>query len=193
MAGARAVTDDTGDKRNQILDAALRILARSGIGGLTMRAVAKEASVALGLVNYYFETKHSLVSAALERIGSQDLELVAPMDAMDPQQRLTDALARVVDADLLNTDYIGLRLQLWSLAGVDPVFGQINQTAQSQYRQHLASLIAAARPNLSSTEVNNRASDILVVQNGMWLTSILIPDPDAIERGVQLCRRLAFD
>ena len=68
------------DREADILDAALAVLARDGIGGVTMRAVAREAEVSLGLANYYFTDKTSLVCAALRRIGEQDLEIVRPPD-----------------------------------------------------------------------------------------------------------------
>jgi len=59
-------------KEQLILDAVLAVLARSGISGVSMRAVAREAGVALGLMNYYFTDKTSLIAAALRRLGEQD-------------------------------------------------------------------------------------------------------------------------
>ena len=61
--------DTSADKRERILEAVLAVLARDGISGVTMRAVAREAEVALGLATYYFEDKDGLVAAALERIA----------------------------------------------------------------------------------------------------------------------------
>ena len=37
-----------------------------------------------------------------------------------------------------------------------------------------------------------RAADVLIVQNGMWLTSILIPDRATIDRGVRRCEAIAL-
>ena len=41
-----------------------------------MRAVALEAGVSLGLVNYHYHDKAGLIAAALRRIGEQDLTLL---------------------------------------------------------------------------------------------------------------------
>jgi AcrR family transcriptional regulator len=60
--------DDKVDRQSRILEAAVRLLSRHGISGLSMRSVAREAGVALGLVNYYFADKASLIRAALHRI-----------------------------------------------------------------------------------------------------------------------------
>lgn len=181
------------DKEELMLDAVITVLARGGIAAVSMRAVAKEAGVALGLLNYYFDDKTSLIAAALRRVGDLDAALVAPVDGLDPVQQLRQALRRVADAEFLSADYLGLRLQLWSLAPVEPRFAEINHRAQTRYRDGLADLVAAARPDLDSAEVGRRAADILVTQNGMWLTSILIVDPESIARSVQRCEQIAFD
>ena len=75
----------------RILDAALIVLARNGVGGVSMRAVAREADVALGLANYYFTNKTELIAAALRRIGEADLTLVAPTSD-DPVESLRTSL-----------------------------------------------------------------------------------------------------
>ena len=49
------------DRQARILEAVLRLLSRHGISGVSMRAVAREAGVALGLVNYYYADKTSLI------------------------------------------------------------------------------------------------------------------------------------
>ena len=64
------------DRQERILDATLSLLARHGIAGVSIRSVAREAGVALGLVNYYFDDKTGLVRAALLRIEEQDIQLV---------------------------------------------------------------------------------------------------------------------
>ena len=131
----------------RILDAVLAVLARDGVSGVSMRAVAREAGVAVGLANYHFDSKTALITAALERIGQQDGELVASIPGADPADRLRNALRQVLDPAFLATDYLGLRLQLWSLAGVDPRFAEINETAQLRYRAGLGELIDHRGPD----------------------------------------------
>ena len=180
------------DKENHILDAVMAVLARDGIAATSMRAVARQADVALGLMNYYFDNKTSLIAAALRRLGDEDDRIVAPDEGLDAEARLRFALRRATDTEFLTTDYLALRLQLWSLASVDPVFADINHEAQTRYRDGLAALIAAARPDVGPDEVRRRAADILIIQNGVWLTSILISDPDAIKRSVARSEQIAF-
>ena len=188
---ARADGSVTG-KQQQILDAVVSVISQKGIAGLSMRAVAGEAGVALGLMNYYFNDKTSLIAAALRHIGEQDLEIVKPLDGLEPEAQLRYALGIIASDEFLRPSYLAQRLQLWSLASVSEVFADINHVAQTAYRDGLGALIAAARPELSADEVAVRAADILVIQNGIWLTSILVTDSDAVHRGITQCEAIAF-
>lgn len=179
-------------RQERILDAVLVLLSQHGISGVSMRAVAREAGVALGLLNYYYDDKVTLIGAALRRIEDQDVALVEPDPARGPEDDLRAALRRVADAEFLTTEYLSLRLQLWALAQAHPDFAEINTTAQKRYRKGLAALIRTARPELSRAETNRRATDIDIVQNGMWLTALLGIDRAAVRRSVKLCEEIAF-
>jgi AcrR family transcriptional regulator len=179
-------------KDERILEAVLTLLTRHGISGISIRAVAREAGVALGLVNYYYADKVTLVGAALRRIEEQDVAMVEPDPAIPPDQNLRAALRHVADPQFLTTEYLSLRLQLWALARAHPDFAEINTTAQKRYRKALAELIRAARPELSRAESNRRAADIDIVQNGMWLTALLGLDRASIRRAVTRCEEIAF-
>jgi AcrR family transcriptional regulator len=68
-----ASTHTDGSTRSQIIGAALRILARSGLKGLTTRAIASEAGTNLALVNYYFGSKQNLLLQLAEALDSGKL------------------------------------------------------------------------------------------------------------------------
>ncbi|GEM45181.1 TetR/AcrR family transcriptional regulator [Deinococcus cellulosilyticus] len=54
------------DTRSQILDAAYRLIQRSGAASLTIEAVAKEAGLSKGGVLYHFSSKQKLIEGMLE-------------------------------------------------------------------------------------------------------------------------------
>jgi AcrR family transcriptional regulator len=180
------------DRQARILEAVTDLLARDGISGVSMRAVAGEAGVALGLVNYHFEDKTSLIQAALRRIEEQDLALVSPDPGLEPRDRLLTALRQVAAPRFLTTQYLSLRLQLWALAPAHADFELINAEAQKRYRAGLASLIRDARPELSRAECGRRATDIGVLQNGVWLTALLGLDRASVRRSIARCEEIAL-
>ncbi|WP_258064666.1 TetR/AcrR family transcriptional regulator [Arthrobacter sp. ZGTC131] len=180
------------DRPSRILEAALELLSRHGISGVSMRAVAREAGVALGLVNYYYEDKSSLIRAALHSVDKHDLALVAPDPALPPDEQLRNALRRVAGPELLTTRYLSLRLHLWALARADEDFALINAAAFDRYLDGLAALIGNAKPELSTKECKERAADIVVLQDGMWLTALLGVEKESIRRSIARTEEIAF-
>ncbi|WP_100423220.1 TetR/AcrR family transcriptional regulator [Sediminihabitans luteus] len=51
------------ERRTQLIDAALRLAARDGVEAVTVRGVAQEAGVSLGVVHYCFADKDALLQA----------------------------------------------------------------------------------------------------------------------------------
>ena len=192
MSRATAHAGEKVDRQALILAAVLTLLSRHGISGVTMRAVAREANVALGLVHYYYEDKTGLIAAALRRVEAQDIAIVEPDPALPPEQRVRAALRRVADPAFLTTEYLSLRLQLWALAQAHEAFAHINTEAQRRYRAGLAALIRAARPGLSRAECDKRAADIDILQNGMWLTALLGLDQASIRRTIARSEEIAL-
>ncbi|MCU1568046.1 MAG: TetR family transcriptional regulator, partial [Pseudarthrobacter sp.] len=146
--GTNTVNGEQLDRQSRILEAALDLLSRHGISGVSMRAVAREAGVALGLGNYYYEDKTSLIRAALQRVDEHDLLLVARDSSASADEQLRKALRRVAAADLLTTRYLSLRLHLWALAQADEDYAQINTAAFDRYIDGLAALVSEAQPGM---------------------------------------------
>lgn len=88
MAKAPAV-----DRRQQILDAAVRVFARQGFHSCRVSDIADEAGVAYGLVYHYFRSKDqvmnelfterwSLLLAAIEEVDRRDVAAREKLDAV---------------------------------------------------------------------------------------------------------------
>ena len=61
-------------RRREILEATLRLIGEGGVKGVTHRAVAQEANVALASTTYYFDSKGVLVEEALELMIARSIE-----------------------------------------------------------------------------------------------------------------------
>lgn len=60
-----------GEGRDAILQAAVQVVARKGLRGLTYRAVAGEAGVSHALVTYFFPTRTQLIEAVMTTAASR--------------------------------------------------------------------------------------------------------------------------
>jgi len=64
-------------RRAQLLEAALRVIARGGVSAATHRAVAAEAGVPLGATTYYFKSREDMVAQAFELVVQRDQTALA--------------------------------------------------------------------------------------------------------------------
>jgi TetR/AcrR family transcriptional regulator, regulator of biofilm formation and stress response len=83
-------------RRDEILEATLRVIGESGVNGVTHRAVAQEADVALASTTYYFDSKDALVEEALERMIARSIEDVRRFTACSGPIEQGDLVDRVV-------------------------------------------------------------------------------------------------
>ncbi|RNB51354.1 TetR family transcriptional regulator, partial [Agromyces tardus] len=65
---------DPAQRREQILSATIRLVARDGFASVTLRDVAAEVGVVHGLIRHYFPTREQLVAAAFESAVLADIE-----------------------------------------------------------------------------------------------------------------------
>src|SRR5438067_8009822 len=65
------------DRREQIIDAAMRVFSQKGFTRATNKDIAREAGITPGLIYHYFENKEALLKAIIE--GRSPLRLVSSL------------------------------------------------------------------------------------------------------------------
>ncbi|MER7055801.1 MULTISPECIES: TetR family transcriptional regulator [unclassified Streptomyces] len=99
------------ERRRRIIDAAIRVVGRKGIAGLSHRTVAAEADVPLGSTTYHFATLDELLVAALRQANEGFAKVLAAHPALtDPRTDLPTELARVL-GEWLGGDRTGVELE----------------------------------------------------------------------------------
>ncbi|MFC7450036.1 TetR/AcrR family transcriptional regulator [Rhodococcus daqingensis] len=56
------------ERRRQLIECALDIAERGGVAAVTVRAIAREAGISLGMVHYCFSSKEALLTEMAERL-----------------------------------------------------------------------------------------------------------------------------
>ncbi|MFF5896606.1 TetR/AcrR family transcriptional regulator [Streptomyces argenteolus] len=85
------------ERRERIIDAAVRVVRAKGIAGLSHRSVAAEADVPLGSTTYHFASLDELLVAALRRWNETFAATVRESARLsDPAVPLADELARLL-------------------------------------------------------------------------------------------------
>jgi AcrR family transcriptional regulator len=180
--------------QEQILNAVLSCLAEGGIAGVSMRAVAAEADVSLGLLNYHFAGKQALIAEAVQlacnRLVGDSLASIDGVVGADDRVR---AFIRGAAADeFLSSEYLRLRLVIWSAARLHPDIGVADLCVYQEYVDRTEKLIREARPGLSAEDAHQRADDVSTNKNGLWLHWARFRDRETLERGLRRCEDIAL-
>lgn len=184
----------TSESQDQILDAVLSVMMRDGVRGASMRTVAKEADVSLGLLSYHFDGKDALITAAFELATTRllDRSTEATEGISDPDQRVSAYLRGSFEPDFLDDEYLKLRMSLWAVARTDEALAEVERDYHRRYAAQLQELIAKARPNLPSDEVAGRTTDLIAFSSGLWLNWSRFHDHDDLRRGLDRCDQIAL-
>ncbi|HXV01364.1 MAG TPA: TetR family transcriptional regulator C-terminal domain-containing protein [Caulobacteraceae bacterium] len=133
-------------KREVFAAAALRVIMRAGVGGLTVREVAKEAGFTTGALTHYFQSKDQVLIEASE----YSARLVRPR--MEKKARASDALGAlkgVVDEALPITaavrGYWRIWFGFWERAAYNPAVAKVMRARYDEWRGRLAVLIRRAQ------------------------------------------------
>jgi DNA-binding transcriptional regulator YbjK len=182
----------TTDKREALLDAALRVVAAQGLRGLTHRAVEAEADLPHGSTTYYFGTRRDLTVALMAHIADTAQKDVVPI-ARTMTMMLADR-SREVDIDVICDGLLGwldshsemelARYELQISAARDPEMLAIATSICDQFRVMCEPIVLAC----GSKDVQR---DSAVVQEAIdgWMFAHLTKS-DASEatfkRGIRL-------
>lgn len=96
------------DKRERILDAAIKVFARSGYHGSRISDIAREAGIAYGLVYHYFKNKEEILGSIFEQRWGGFLEALEGIAAepTSAEDRLVSVAALMLSAYRVRPDWV---------------------------------------------------------------------------------------
>jgi DNA-binding transcriptional regulator YbjK len=102
-------------RRDQITDAAIEVVARDGLHGLSHRGVDKHAGLPRGTTSNYFKSREALVAATIQRIVDLHFAMIVELRARHAETAsVIDLLGDVVDEAL--TNFAGRYAAMFELA-----------------------------------------------------------------------------
>lgn len=130
-------------RRDAIVDAALDVARRKGLGATTVRDVAAAMGTSSGLIHHYFASMDEVLAAAFARVAEADLRIAE--DAVAGADGPADALERFfrtyapTDAD----PAFQLWLDAWSEAGRRPAVQAVSRRLNLAWQALLEATIRA--------------------------------------------------
>src|SRR6478609_2012474 len=127
-AGARTRLSPE-QRRSQLLDLGVRLLATRSLDELSIDVLAEEAGISRGLLYHYFGNKHAFHEAVVRRAADDLIAQTAPPVDGEPLERLLASVAAYVDYVVANHEgYLSL---VKGAAGGNDTLREIYEEARS--------------------------------------------------------------
>lgn len=137
---------DHGQRRQELVEATWRIIARHGLSGATMRQIAAEAGFANGALKPYFPTKAELVEATYAFVFDRTNRRVeVATRTLDGLTALEAFCREVLPLDADRLDEARVVISFWQEAAHDPRGAELNNASMAQWRRSMAYWMDQAR------------------------------------------------
>ena len=175
---------DADTRRNELAAAAARVIARSGIGGASMREVAAEAGWTTGTLVHYFRNKRELLLFTFETSHDQRRARRAEREALGPATALWETLRGALPLDAESRLHWLVTTAFCAQAGGDPEFARIQRDAYREFRAAVAELCATSHGRLGGAEEADRveAERLITVVDGVAIQALFDPESWPAER-----------
>ena len=176
-----------GPARDQLLEAAQRLLLERGYEAAALDDVCTRAGVTKGGLFYHFESKEQLAAAAIERFYGQLVDRgrhamgAAPTDPAQLLWHYLDAVVALLQDPLLSRGCL-LGAMALQTPQTHPAVAVAAQTALEDWKATLTELIAAAaRHRAASVDTGELADGLLAaIEGGLLLDRDKPTNPAAV-------------
>jgi AcrR family transcriptional regulator len=179
-------------RREQIVRATIRCLAREGYTRLTMKKVAREAGVSQGILHYYFADKRAMLAATLDAV-TRDLDRrVAAAQSRSgraPRARLRALLRACLEVAVRRPEFWVVFVEFWGEMLHDRRLRALNTAVYSRTRRLIARLIAdgVQAGQFRPVDPGRAAAVVLGLVDGLSLQLTFDPDAFDVAEATRFC------
>jgi DNA-binding transcriptional regulator YbjK len=167
------------DRRTEILDGALSVLAADGMRALTHRAVDAAAGIAPGSTSYYFRTRSALIAGCVDRLVEIDRGLAAVRSAASSGEPSGEPIDTVGLLDLIVAigEVMAGRERTRTLAryelSVAAMHDEGLRATLGEGAATIARLTAAMLADLGATDPEAAAGQVLAAFDGVLFSAMV--------------------
>jgi AcrR family transcriptional regulator len=164
--------------REHIIQAAYRVLTEQGYDATTIKAIAREAEVAPGLLHYYFTNKDELLVEVLRSVSNRYTETMRGVMERLPADQLGEAgLNDALQRTLHTPETYRLRYEFFALGLRNPTLLPAVTALLRGGRESIGQIVQAAGGGRAASP-NLFAAILLACFDGLALQHLTDPDFD---------------
>ena len=168
---------DPDARRQSLIEATARVLARDGASGASARTIAQEGGVSAGLIAHHFGGVDALVAATYAHVGDRvgaALEAAVASAGDAPRARLHAYVVASFAPPIADRALLATWTAFWGLVIARPDIAALHDAGYARYRERLEALLADC--GLAAPARRRAAVAITALVDGLWLELCLSPD-----------------
>jgi TetR/AcrR family transcriptional regulator, transcriptional repressor of bet genes len=168
QAARSSFTRESADARREaLIEACARSLARNGVQGTSVRLICTDAGVSPGLLRHYFDGVDALIAATYRWTGARVQEALAEAvaAAQTPRARLLAYLTASFAEPIADAELLATWLAFWALTKTDPHIAALHHEIYRDYRADLEALLADCQHG----DHRLTAVALTALVDGLWL------------------------
>jgi TetR/AcrR family transcriptional repressor of bet genes len=166
-------------RRQQLIDATMKCIARKGIGSTTLGDVAKEAGLSQGIVNLHFQSKDNLLKETLTELANDyrtQFDAALERAGPHPAEQLHAVLELDFKPTVCNRTKLVLWFAFWGEVRARPTYRRICE-AWDQYYDDVVRRLCTAIIDDGGYDVSPAAatSALTAMTDGLWQACLVNP------------------
>jgi TetR/AcrR family transcriptional repressor of bet genes len=167
-------------RRQQLIDATMKCIARKGMGSTTLGDVAKEAGLSQGIVNLHFESKENLLTATLASLAGEyreNFDKALRNSGPGPADKLQAIMEHDLRPSICNRGKLAIWFAFWGEVKSRPTYQHMCAEWDQRYDDVVAGLCEeiiseGGYRNISPVSVTYALASMI---NGLWLSCLISP------------------
>jgi TetR/AcrR family transcriptional repressor of bet genes len=180
------------DRRRDLVEATIRSLKKRGHDGLSVRSIAAEAGVSIGLINHHFPNKNRLVAESYRHFSKQledAFRKAVGQAPANPRARLHAFIEAVFSRPSLDPRVLTAWVVFWGLFRSSPQMRLVHGEGHRGYGALLPSLLTDYQRSVGRFRISRRLAEtgLAAMLDGLWLEWCLDPKHFRPREAVRLC------
>ncbi len=177
---------DHEERREEIAEAAWRVIERDGTEGANLREIAREAGYTTGVITHYFRGKRELMAFAFGLMVDRSTARIAEAAV---ESGPVEALAQILPLDEERRREATVWLALMGASLADPGLAEELRQRYRQAREAMLPVFGGVLEGVRGEEADDVGDEVLAVVDGITVDALTDPERYPPERQLALLRR----
>ena len=167
-------------RRQQLIDATMKCIARKGMGSTTLGDVAKEAGLSQGIVNLHFKSKDNLLAETLRYLADEykaQFTRAYEKSGPGPAEKLLALIKLDLRPSICDRRKVAVWFAFWGEVQSRPTYQKICDERDQYYDDTIERLAAEIIEDGDYEAVAAESVAIVLnsMTNGLWLSYLISP------------------